>query len=292
MKRLIIPTIFVMFFARVAQAAVLAVQPPNSADQVVISLDTQGQSINAFAAHLSFNPAEFSISGINEGGSIVDLWIEPPTFSNSAGTVDLSGIVPGGIETASGTIATITIMPEESGLSAGFQIASATVLLNDGQGTPAALSIDSGPFAIATTSFGPSSFITDLQPPDPFTPELARDPSLFNGQYFLSFATTDAGSGISHYEVLEVPTGPGGSRSSEWQVAQSPYLLKDQTLASNIYVRAVDNAGNFRVVEIPAEHPATVVAAASASIFYDVVGCAILLVCAGFFLVRRRTKKS
>jgi hypothetical protein len=291
MKPYIVAALLGIVVVHAAQTAVLTVEPPNAAGQVAISLDTQGQDINAFSAHLSFNPAEFSISGVNEGGSIIDLWITPPTFSNSLGTLDLSGIVPGGIDTASGTIATIAIVPEENVLSGGFQVTSATVLLDDGRGTPAELSVESGPFAIATTSFAPAPFAVDLQPPNPFTPEIARDPSIFNDQYFLSFAATDEGSGINHYEVLEVPTRSGGSKSSGWQVTQSPYLLKDQTLSSNIYVRAVDNAGNFRVAEVSAEHSAAASASLWARVFYVALGCAIIMVfLAAFFIMRRKRK--
>lgn len=291
MKRLIIATFFGILFAHAAQAAVLTVSPPNAADQVVVSLDTQGESVNAIEAHLTFDPSDFSISGVSDGGSIVDLWIQTPIFSNTDGTIDLSGIIPNGADVASGTIVTISIVPQISGISGGFQVASATALLNDGKGTPATLTIESAPFSIATTSSTPSSGSSDTQAPSPFLPQIASDPLIFNGKYFLSFATTDQNSGINHYEVLEVPTGSGSAKSSGWQVAQSPYLLKDQTLSSNIYVRAVDNAGNFRMVEVPAEHPAMPTSSLWSYVFYVALGCAIILVfCVAFFIMRRKRK--
>ena len=63
----------------------------------------------------------------------------------------------------------------------------------------------------------------------------------------MAFSTTDPQSGIDHYEILE------GS-DTVWHNATSPYRLTDQSLSSNIYIRAVDGAGNFRVVELPAEN--------------------------------------
>jgi hypothetical protein len=252
--------IFMAFCAApCARAAVIAVQPvtgAHGAQVIEVTLNTQGQSVNALAAHLTFNPSEFSIAEVTDGGSVVNLWIEPPTFSNSAGTVDFSGIIPGGADVSDGTVVNIDIVPAENGVSAGFQVASATALLNDGKGTPASLTIKSGSFAMTVLSSTPPLAV-NTQPPDPFVPEVGHSPTIFNDQYFVSFSTTDQNSGINHYEVLEVPTGSGGAKSSGWQVAQSSYLLQDQMLSSNIYVRAVDNAGNFRMEEVPAMHPAS-----------------------------------
>lgn len=294
MKRFIVIALFGILFAHAAQAAVLIINPPNGANQIVISLDTQGQNINAVEAHLSFDPSVFSIVGISDGGSAINLWIEQPAFSNSLGTVDFSGIVPGGIDTASGTIVTLSILPtiKSGGASTEFEVASATALLNDGEGTAASLTIESNPFFLVATSSVMPSFSSDTQAPDPFTPEIASDPAIFNGQYFLSFAATDQGSGINHYEVLEVSTKGGNALSSSWQVVQSPYLLRDQTLASNIYVRAIDNAGNFRVAEVPAEHPAShsPLPWYSQEALYDAAVCLIVLLGIGVFFIFRRKK--
>ena len=60
---------------------------------------------------------------------------------------------------------------------------------------------------------------------------------MYDGQYFLSFATTDLISGLDHYEVIE-----GGKEYSD---VQSPYLLKDQSLQKRVSVRVYDKAGNF-----------------------------------------------
>jgi len=86
----------------------------------------------------------------------------------------------------------------------------------------------------------------DTQPPEEFKPETGKSPSVFEGKYFLSFATKDSGSGIDHYEILEI--GDGGEEV--WKIGESPYLLKDQTLQSTIRVKAIDKAGNERIAEI------------------------------------------
>ena len=111
-------------------------------------------------------------------------------------------------------------------------------------------------------------FKIDTTPPEPFKPEIGRDPSIFGGKYFLSFAATDKTSGVDHYEVIELPYKkifgflPSNKYYSEseinkeWKKAKSPYLLKDQKLMSLIKVKAVDKAGNERVEEIyPSKKP-------------------------------------
>jgi hypothetical protein len=253
---LILLAVTTVLRATTAHAATMSIVPI-ATDTVAVVLNTDNTSINAVDVHLTFNPQVFSIRSIRNGGSIVDVWVTSPTFSNTSGTVDLSGIIPGGIVTASGTLVTMTLVPSASGLSNGFALASAQVLLNDGQGTPTPLSFSGGPFTMVVeptgTPFG--SGVVDTEPPDPFTPEIASDTSIFGGQYFLVFSTTDQGSGMAYYQVLEVPAGSSGGTLTGWQRATSPYLLHDQTLSSDIYVRAVDRAGNFRVVELPATMP-------------------------------------
>ncbi|MBU1877154.1 MAG: cohesin domain-containing protein [Patescibacteria group bacterium] len=88
----------------------------------------------------------------------------------------------------------------------------------------------------------------DVTPPEEFTLEIGQELTIFEGKYFLSFATIDKISGIDHYEVRD---GKG-----DWKIAESPYLLKDQSLKSKILVRAVDKAGNEKIGEIiPHEKP-------------------------------------
>lgn len=252
----ILAGVFSIVTVSAARAATVSIVPAGR-DAFAIQLDTAGASVNTVALTLSFDPRTFSVSAVNDGGSVIDLWIAPPSFSNASGTIDLAGIVPGGIVTASGTIATVDFAPANGGSAVlpGPTLATGTVLLNDGKGTPAPLSYMNSMLAPAASSSVPGIRSVDTVPPDPFVPKIASAPYLFGGSYFLVFSTTDRNAGISHYEVLEVPTNPAMHVRSGWVVAQSPYLLQDQTLSSNIYVRAVDTAGNFRVVEVPAEHP-------------------------------------
>ncbi len=252
-----------LFFLLVlhADAAVVSVIVDNSTvaqNQTVlvsVSLDTQGEDANAVQAEVTFPPNLFAFKKISDGTSAVSLWITPPKES-SPGLIDLAGIMPGGFTGSNGPLFSFELQPLGVG-SGTIQVASATVLANDGLGSP--LSVALGSISVnvgaASSTSVPSAPQADYTSPNPFTPQIASDPNIFNGKYFLVFSATDNESGIDHYEVLEVPSGSSEQPFSSWHGATSPYLLTDQNLSSDIYVRAVDHNGNFIVVKVPARHP-------------------------------------
>jgi hypothetical protein len=88
----------------------------------------------------------------------------------------------------------------------------------------------------------------DKIPPEDFKPEIVK----INNKYYLAFSTKDKNSGIDHYDVLEKPQAKSLLKSiiAKWVKTNSPYLLKNQSLSSNIEVRAVDKAGNERIVKL------------------------------------------
>jgi len=102
----------------------------------------------------------------------------------------------------------------------------------------------------------------DTMPPEDFEPKIAKDPTVFDGKYFLSFTTQDRTSGVDHYEIVEeLRRGvlqpfitKLGKKEREplkgWKIAESPYLLEDQSLQSKILVKAIDKAGNERIAKI------------------------------------------
>ena len=104
-------------------------------------------------------------------------------------------------------------------------------------------------FAVSSEVVATSSNIEpikDTESPENFIPVISNDPNVFDGKFFLVFATQDKGSGIDRYEVRE---GESGSFFS----AQSPYRIKDQSLGVKIFVKAIDKNGNEKIAEVPAQ---------------------------------------
>ena len=81
----------------------------------------------------------------------------------------------------------------------------------------------------------------DSTPPEAFELVVASDPSIFGGQDFISFATVDKTSGISHFEAKVGSLG----RSKK---IQTPYKLSRPLVGDGVKIIAYDQAGNSREV--------------------------------------------
>ncbi|MFH1451003.1 MAG: cohesin domain-containing protein [bacterium] len=91
----------------------------------------------------------------------------------------------------------------------------------------------------------------DATPPEPFIPKIGKEKSVYEGKYFLSFSAEDKASGVDYYEVYESKKELFKKESSSgWKKVKSPYVLENQLLNGVIKVRAVDKAGNERIVEV------------------------------------------
>lgn len=308
---------------------------------VHVLLDPQGQEINAIEGKISI-PNGLIVENIDQADSLVNLWINAPTFDSKLRQVVFSGVIPGGYLgklTPYGYIIddnpvfNLTLRSEEDffgPISVDFQPETTIVLLNDGLGTSAPLSFKSAEILVLDETaeeklfFSPSHpletvwynksrvkiswpvrdgsiysyqltknekdvpdmtpevvvgsleytnlengvwyFIfrekelnkewgepktlkirVDTAPPELIWLELRRDPELFEGKYHLLFHTTDKGSGLDFYQILE--------DGEKYSPVESPFVLRNQTLGEEIVIRALDEAGNIR--ELKVSLPAT-----------------------------------
>jgi len=213
--------------------------------QVDLILDTENQDINALEGKIIFPQDLLEIKKINDGNSIINLWIDKPK-STSASQIAFSGIVPGGYDSSQGLIFSITFLAKKEG-GGVIEFNGIKALQNDGLGTEASLTASNYQFLISQEVPTPqitAPLIEDHDLPEEFTPQIAADPAIFDNKYFLVFATQDKGSGIDHYEVCE--------GRKKCVTAESPYLLQNQRLDQQILVKALDKNGNERVVMLPA----------------------------------------
>ena len=226
-------------------------------------IDTEGKDINAIEGKIVFPEKLLGIKEVSDGNSIVNFWVERPNEKN--GEISFSGIIPGGYLSKKGFIFSVIFRSLGEGVSP-VEIKSIRVLANDGKGTPVETSVNNIQFniskkietiLISTSSnyqIEPSK-AKDLILPEIFEPKVVGDSSMFNGKYFLVFATQDKGSGIDHYEVLEqkvlnIFNSQFVMWEKGWIKTDSPYVLNDQSIHSYIHVKAVDKNGNERIVVI------------------------------------------
>lgn len=153
-----------------AEAATLSLSPStgvyaaNGSFTVAVRVNTDGQSINAAEGTLSFNPRELSVVSVNRSGSIFNLWVTEPTFSNSAGTINFSGGLPSGYSGSVGSIMNITFRAAGAG-TARVSFTNGSVLANDGRGTNVLTAMNSGTYTIQAQSETPKAEIIEYVAP-------------------------------------------------------------------------------------------------------------------------------
>jgi len=241
-----------IFLPRVAFGATLYLEPTARKHYLEdvfvteIKIETGGEEINTAKVELTFPQELLNVLDFSSGDSILTLWPEMPTFSNQTGKIYFVGGIPGGY-LGEGVLGKIIFQAKKEG-RALIQIEnSSQVLLNDGLGTPAKLETGGAIFEILAekqavpTNEWQRLLEEDKIPPEPFEVELGKEAAVFEGKYFIAFSTIDKQTGMDYYEVKE------GKR--DWEKAGSPCLLKDQSLKSKIWVKAIDKAGNERIAE-------------------------------------------
>lgn len=209
---------------------------------IKVMLNTENSTFNVVEGTVTVNNPQ-DISAINTGGSVLDLWPKKPSLEGNK--ISFTGGSPNGIKGAALLLFTIAVKPSNvDSIQIGFE--NIATYLSDGKGTKIlasgssqSLSVSEGTAEGTIDNQLAGLISSDKTPPEPFTIDLGSDPALYDGEYFISFYTTDSESGVNRYEVTEgkYPTIRSGN----------VYILQDQTLASNIEIRVYDNAGNVRI---------------------------------------------
>ncbi|MCH7828251.1 hypothetical protein IH982_00035 [Patescibacteria group bacterium] len=221
--------------------------------EVGVLLNTQGQDVNAVGGTILFPADALELKAIYEGSSITSFWVQKPALRQQ-GEVVFSGVMPGGIEDSKGFLFSLVFLAKGE-TSVTFKTTEERILLNDGQGSAALIERAPATLRITKTATGEEFVVLlDAEAPESFTPQIARDPNIFEGKWFVVFATQDKTSGIAGYSVLET-TRVERQEDAKWLAAESPYLLRDQELKSYIFVKALDKAGNERIAVLSPKNP-------------------------------------
>lgn len=262
-------SIILLFYILVplkAGAVILYLEPAQGEFQIgdtfiiEVKIDTEEECINAVEANLNYNRDILQAVNFSYGSSIITLWVKPPEINQESGRISFSGGIPGGycggILGDSGLthiLGKIAFQASNKGETKVNFLDSSQVLLNDGSGTPAKLTFKKAIFNVLPEKLEvpknewQEEIGKDNISPEPFKIEIHQNPAIFEGKYFIVFLTTDKQTGIDYYKIKE--------GRKEWKTAQSPYLLENQKLTSEIKVKAVDKAGNERVTVIEARYP-------------------------------------
>ena len=223
MKKIIILLLLFLCLPYAAGAATASItQTPREVgvgDTVAVVLSVSSAiPINTFSGLLQYPKEKLELAGINDGNSIISLWLTKPVDGTSG--IRFEGLVPGGYSGNDGVLFTVFFKAKESGV-AEVSLEDTVFLLNDGSGSAESVSSEALLLAVGERARGGFMQDADADPPELFAIQLGSSPDLFDGRSYIAFTTTDKGSGIGYYEVA---------------------------------VKATDNAGNERVAAYPRTH--------------------------------------
>ncbi len=263
---------FVLFLPKNIYGAVLYMDPGSSVRkiddyfEVDIKMDVKNECVNAMRVELYF-PTHF-LEGVHfsTSGSVLGLWPETPIINNDRGRISFTGGIPGGYckggreESALvGSMLFRTKDTEEEVTGEIFFTDKSQVLINDGLATSTTLEKRKSFFVIipefAINPINPleRKISEDKSVPDFSHIEIRKDAFFFDRKNVLLFYAVDKHSEIDYYMISEQKRfGFLPVTEEDWKVAESPYVLEDQSLRSIIKVKAVDMAGNEKIEVI---HP-------------------------------------
>lgn len=262
---------------------------PGDEFSAVIKIDEVDACINAAEIVLEFPQDYLKVKDFLVGSSFFSLWVERPSADdfkeiNEKGVLRFVGGIPGGYcGMIPGDPGESNILGKVIFSSPGFFVGERSqnevelklsgdsrVVLNDGLGTLDEVGFENLTLQVSNSPvLSDSGYGVELRndniSPEPFVVYLQERKGMFGGAKYIEFNTVDKQTGIDRYEVLEIweneEVGAPVKRSfwdyfvkkarkvPEWKAAESPYVLQDQELSSIIKVKAVDKAGNERLVE-------------------------------------------
>lgn len=128
---------------------------------MTIKTDSLAEPINAISGELAYNPDKLEIITTSKVGSIFNLWLEEPVFSNQDGTIKFQGGVPNpGFIGNGGTVLNIIFKAKTPGV-ASVTWQKAEVLAHDGKGTNILTSLENSNFTIEDDNLGNGPPVTN-----------------------------------------------------------------------------------------------------------------------------------
>jgi hypothetical protein len=132
---------FALFSPGVSHAASLyffpesAVKTAGADFTVSVYANSSDQSMNAVSGVIEFPPDRLEVVSLIKTNSIVNVWVQEPSFSNQDGRIRFEGVVLNpGFQGGTGRLLAITFRPKSAG-TATLKFSSGSILANDGEGT-------------------------------------------------------------------------------------------------------------------------------------------------------------
>ncbi len=159
------------FAGQSVQAADLKIKTTKSTYQVgdtisvKIILSSTDQPANALSGTLIFPSDKLTVSSLNKNNSLINIWIQEPSFSNPNGQVLFEGaILNPGYLGSTGQILTVVFKAKKAG-AVNLAFSRGSILASDGQGTAILNKLGQANFSITTTNIVPVPVAKPISPP-------------------------------------------------------------------------------------------------------------------------------
>lgn len=267
MKYLLLPFLLFIFSPAVYAATVnLGVSDSPSGTKIVhVSLDTDGDTVNAVSGTLSFPADMYQIKVLDTANSIVSLWAVSPALNkernfNLRSQVVFEGIMPGGFSGVrspyytgerSGKLFDIELIPVSSG-EAVLLFDDMQVLAHDGKGTK--LPVNTNELSLQVKKpqsiFSERKDMTRVTTGDlhPFT---MRTPDVADGKWFLVNEFSSHQKALKELLVAETTEyNPERVRPYDWRSIVGTYVLLYQHRDKFVHVKAVYYDNTYEVATL------------------------------------------
>ncbi len=195
---------------------------------ISVYVSSADQAMNAVSGVISFPSDKLEVTSLSKTGSIFTLWVQEPSFSNTAGTVNFEGIVLNpGFTGTSGKVITVNFRVKAAGVAL-LNFSSGSALANDGKGTNILVSLGNAQFSLG----GAAPTVPEATTPSavsgaPSAPQISSpthpDPNKWYAQKDAKFTWT-VPSGITGVRLLvgklpaAIPTVTYASAISEKEI--------------------------------------------------------------------------
>ncbi len=116
---------------------------------VNVTVSSADQPLNAIDGIVTFPTGILEVSSLAKDNSVLNLWVEEPTYSNNTGKIAFSGVaVNPGFTGASGKVLKINFKVKKAG-TAEVLFSAGSILANDGKGTNILTGFNNGQFTLS-----------------------------------------------------------------------------------------------------------------------------------------------
>lgn len=150
---------------------------------VRVYVSSVAQSINAISGVVSYPQDKLQVISVSKNDSILTLWTEEPTYTNSSGKISFEGVVPNpGYIGSAGSILTINFKAVGQG-SATIKFDSGSVLANDGSGTNILKNVGSAQFSLGSSPVPAATEVTAVQTAEEADPNTPKAPVITSADF-------------------------------------------------------------------------------------------------------------